>query len=113
MAVTYEYQRYHFNVNKIQKAAEMIEDIQAAFKEILNESDWMDDETKSSAIKKAEEMVTLLGYPEFVEDPIGVDEYYDGLRVCTWQHFWNSQRARSYSQALNFEEIASPRNREL
>ncbi|GJQ78041.1 hypothetical protein Trydic_g2387 [Trypoxylus dichotomus] len=113
MAVTYEYQRYHFNINKLQKAAEMIDDIQAAFKEILHSSDWMDDQTKANALKKADEMIILLGYPEYVEDPRSLDEYYDGLRVCTWEHFWNSQRSRSYSQALNFKEIALPRNREL
>lgn len=91
----------------------MIGDIHAAFKEILNSSDWMDDETKLNALTKADGMITLLGYPEFVEDPQTLDEYYDDLRICTWEHFWNTQRARSRSQALNFEQIALPRNREL
>lgn len=91
----------------------MMGDIQEAFKDILKETDWMDDSTKANALKKAEEMITLLGYPEYVEDQYSVDEYYDGLRVCTWEHFWNAQRARSYSQATNFKLISQPRNREL
>ncbi|KAI4454534.1 zinc metalloprotease family m13 neprilysin-related [Holotrichia oblita] len=113
MAVTHEYQKYHFNINKLQQAAEMIDDIHSAFKEILIESDWMDEQTKLNALTKADGMITLLGYPEFVENAETLDEYYDDLRICTWEHFWNTQRARSRSQALNFEQITLPRNREL
>lgn len=89
----------------------MVSDLQDAFQEVLNSSDWMDDDTKQKALYKAQQMVTLLGYPEYAEDAELLDKYYENLRVCGWDHFGNAQRLRAFRLAVNFAEIGKERDR--
>nr|XP_022911284.1 neprilysin-11-like [Onthophagus taurus] len=113
MALTYEYQRYHFNINKLSAAADLVDDLMAAFEDMLEEAEWIDAKTRGEALLKLEYMYTLLGYPDYAENAELLDEYYDDLRVCTWEHFGNSQRSRSFEQSKNFELIEKERSREV
>lgn len=54
----------------------MMDNIQWSFKQIVNDLDWMDEETKKRTLYKASQMQTLIGYPEFVTDPDLLDDYY-------------------------------------
>lgn len=90
-----------------------MEDLQSAFLEVIEESEWMDDSTKTAAANKANEMITLLAFPDFVENATKVDEYYENLRVCSWDHFGNSQRLRAFSKALDYSTIDKARDKEL
>lgn len=91
----------------------MVEDLQNAFFDVIAESEWMDESTKTAATNKAKEMITLLAYPDFVENETRVDEYYENLRVCGWDHFGNSQRLRAFSKALDYSSADKARDREL
>ncbi|KAK4878383.1 hypothetical protein RN001_010889 [Aquatica leii] len=112
MAATYEYQRYHFNTAKMQNVSQMINDLQTAFLNILDKSDWLDEPSRQKAKEKASKMITLLGYPNFVEDGVEVDKYYSNVRICAWDHFGNAQRLRAFSSALNLALLDKPRDRE-
>lgn len=90
-----------------------MEDLQNAFFDVIQESEWMDDATKEAALNKARQMITLLAYPEFVEDEELVNSYYENLRVCGWDHFGNSQRLRAFSKALEYSTVVKERDREL
>ena len=91
----------------------MFSDLYEAFNDILNEADWIDDETRVAAVKKAEQMIVLLGYPDYAEDPEMLDDFYDDLRTCTWDHFGNSQGTRQFRLNNNFELIGKPRARDV
>lgn len=91
----------------------MVEDLQHSFFEVIQQSEWMDDVTKETAKEKAENMITLLAYPNFVEDDALLDQYYENLRVCAWDHFGNSQRLRAFTKAINYAQIGQERDREL
>lgn len=91
----------------------MIADLQDAFDEMIVESEWMDEGTKGKALNKVEKMITLLGYPDFCNDTIHVDKYYENVRSCEWDHFGNIQRIRALNQAEQFSQMGKPRNREL
>jgi len=41
----------------------MTDNIKWAFKKIVHETSWMDDETKNSALRKLANMKTYFGYP--------------------------------------------------
>lgn len=112
-ALVHEYQKYHFDVNKLSVAAEMVRDLTDAFLEVVDESAWMDEPTKEAAKKKAEQMITLLAYPDFVEDERLVDAFYENLGVCGWDHFGNSQRLRAFGKALDYSNVGKARDREL
>ena len=55
----------------------MIHTLREAFNELLAENQWMDDETKAVAKKKADSMTERVGYPEFLKDPIELSEEYE------------------------------------
>lgn len=42
----------------------MVDNIKWASREIINELDWMDDETKNATFRKLDRMKTHLGYPD-------------------------------------------------
>lgn len=91
----------------------MVSDLHDAFKDILAQADWIDDETKDKCSLKANNMITLLGYPEYSEDETLLDNFYGNFRICSWDHFGNSQRIRAFRQALKFKEIHVKNNREV
>lgn len=91
----------------------MIGDLTEAFIGILKESDWLDEQTRSKAIDKVDNMITLLGYPDFIENPKLLDRYYENVRICTWDHFGNAQRLRAFGLASNLALLGKPRNREV
>lgn len=91
----------------------MVQDLQYAFFDVIEESEWMDNATKQAAKNKAKEMITLLAYPDFLEDEDKLDGFYENLKVCSWDHFGNSQRLRAFSKALDYSAVAKERDREL
>ncbi|KAH6933640.1 hypothetical protein HPB50_017253 [Hyalomma asiaticum] len=77
MAVGALFVRRHFNDQSKKKAEEMINDIKAAFLEILMNVDWMDKETREVAREKAELMTQKIGYPEYISTPEELDKEYE------------------------------------
>lgn len=66
MAVGALFIRDNFNSESKQSALEMIHSIREAFNELLDENDWMDDETRAVAKQKANSMNERIGYPEIL-----------------------------------------------
>nr|CAD2166728.1 unnamed protein product [Meloidogyne enterolobii] len=60
------YVRAHFDRSSKEAALAMIEDLRASFKAMLAVNDWMDPGTKEYALIKAEQMLSLIGYPDFL-----------------------------------------------
>ncbi|XP_077533139.1 neprilysin-1-like isoform X2 [Haemaphysalis longicornis] len=77
MAVGALFVRRHFNDQSKKKAEEMINDIKAAFLEMLLNVDWMDNDTRKVAREKAELMTQKIGYPEYISNPAELDKEYE------------------------------------
>ncbi|KAI1693996.1 peptidase family m13 domain-containing protein [Ditylenchus destructor] len=73
------YVRKHFNKNDRGAALEMIEDLRESFRIMLNKNDWMMEETKVYALEKANEMLSLIGFPDFIYNDTQLDEYYGNV----------------------------------
>ena len=58
--------RDNFNLESKETALEMIHKIREAFNELLDENDWMDDETRAVAKEKANSMNERIGYPDIL-----------------------------------------------
>ncbi|EFO14278.2 hypothetical protein LOAG_14244 [Loa loa] len=71
------YVREHFDSTDKQEALKMIANLQEAFKELVDENDWMDEETKKVAVEKAESMRNNIGYPDFISNSTALDKYYE------------------------------------
>jgi len=61
----------------------MTKAITAAFREMLSEADWMEQETRRLAARKLDAMQLRIGYPDFIVDPDKLDERYDAVSICT------------------------------
>ncbi|KAJ8969344.1 hypothetical protein NQ314_001805 [Rhamnusium bicolor] len=85
----------------------MIRDLQSSFKEIIDEITWMDDASKAVAILKVNNMVTLLGYPDFVANRTLLDQFYENVRICKWDNYGNSRRIRAFKQAYQISQVAN------
>ena len=57
----------------------LVKNLLSAFKELVGESVWMDEETKGKAKEKADSIVTMLGYPDWLPSPTELDNYYYGV----------------------------------
>merc|ERR1711892_8313 len=75
-AAAHEYVLSNFDEAAKGQADSMVEDLRSAFKELVEETDWMDGETQEKAKEKADMMLQLIGYPDWLVDSAKVDEYF-------------------------------------
>ncbi|KAI1698583.1 peptidase family m13 domain-containing protein [Ditylenchus destructor] len=73
------YVRKYFNKEDRSTASAMVEDLRQSFMDLLSENDWMLEETMMYALHKANEMLSLIGFPDFIYNDTQLDEYYDDL----------------------------------
>ena len=59
----------------------MVETMKLAFKENLPNLDWMTNASRAAAEAKLEQMVDLIGYPNFVLNSTWVDSVYSDLTI--------------------------------
>ncbi|XP_042228395.1 neprilysin-1-like, partial [Homarus americanus] len=89
MAVGALFIKDNFNPESKETALEMIHTLRSAFSDLLEENDWMDDETRSVAREKANAMNEKIGYPEMLTKPKELAEEYRNLTVMENQHLQN------------------------
>ncbi|KAK6738801.1 hypothetical protein RB195_020730 [Necator americanus] len=58
---------------------EIIDDLQEAFREMVTTNDWMNKQTRASALDKAMQMLANIAYPDFILDDAKLDDYYRGI----------------------------------
>lgn len=71
------YVRKYFPVDAKQNALEMVGYIKERFKDILQSIDWMDDETRKSALDKANTIVDHIAYPDELLDDKKIIQLYE------------------------------------
>jgi membrane metallo-endopeptidase-like protein 1 len=71
------YVRKYFHVDAKQNALEMVKYIKEQFKDILRSIDWMDEQTRKSALDKANTIVDHIAYPDELLDDRKLGELYD------------------------------------
>lgn len=62
-------------------ANQMIEQVLKRFKEIVQQKDWMDEETRMNSVIKAEKITVNTGYPEWLMDDEELQHEYDFVSV--------------------------------
>jgi membrane metallo-endopeptidase-like protein 1 len=58
---------------------EMILNLKMAFSSLVEESDWMDEETKINALEKAAAMKEYIGYPDWITNKSTLELAYHGV----------------------------------
>lgn len=93
------------------QAEEMINEIRAAFKENFVNLNWMDDETRKVAYEKADAITDMIGFPDYILDPVQLDEKFKDLNISSNQYFENNLRLNIYNLKKNLERIDQPVNK--
>jgi predicted metalloendopeptidase len=60
---------------------ELIANLRAAYDEILDNLEWMDEATKVRAKTKLEMMREFIAYPDWILDDATVDALYEGVKI--------------------------------
>ncbi|KAK9874419.1 hypothetical protein WA026_002766 [Henosepilachna vigintioctopunctata] len=93
------------------KAKSLVEKISESFKNKLLTSNWMDNKSKAAAMKKKENMISLVGVPDFVGNNKQLNEFYENLRISSQDNYGNMQQLRAFRQNYSFSRLRRPRVR--
>ncbi|VDK72795.1 unnamed protein product, partial [Anisakis simplex] len=116
------YARKYFNTKDKKAVLDMIKDLHDAFREMVSENDWMDEQTKKIAIEKSKAMQSLIGYPDFVLSDKKLDDYYKLVRRLD-DVFWQlkleqgdtyasmAQKTTKWAQNYWFRKLIEPVDR--
>ncbi|KAI4465576.1 zinc metalloprotease family m13 neprilysin-related [Holotrichia oblita] len=105
------YVRKYFNERAKKSAQELVYNIKSEFKKTLKHVDWMDEETREHALKKADMMVEYIGYPYELLDDVKLEEYYQGLTVNEASYFKSALNVSLFSNKLSFKKLHQPVNK--
>lgn len=89
MAVGAMFVREYFDDSSKQDTLAMTHELQDTFREILNETNWLDDETKALAESKVNRMSLKIGYPDYILDEEKLNEKYADLEIHPEKYFEN------------------------
>lgn len=98
------YVEEHFSPEAKARMDEMIENLRTAFRQSIDELEWMSPETRAQAQEKLEKFTPKIGYPEKWKD-------YSALEVDAHDLFGNMRRSREVEYARNIGKLGGPVDR--
>lgn len=110
MAVGLVYVNKYFNEKSKKAVVDIGNDIQHEFTNILQNTEWMDDDTKSEALKKIKVLRTFIATPDGTNETAEMDEYYRELKLDANDFFKNILRITSFEQFQEHRRIYRPDN---
>ena len=104
-AVGSMYVRKYFKEDSKQAALEMVSDIRNEFDLILNEIDWMDENTKTRAKEKAAGIVEHIGYPPELLQADKLTDLYSGLELNETHYLNNALNITVFGTDYAFSKL--------
>eukprot|EP00842_Homolaphlyctis_polyrhiza_P005749 jgi/Hompol1/6175/HPOL_002183-RA len=92
--------QYALNSTQKQVATNLIDELFDAFRHRLERIDWMDDRTRDAAIDKLDNIVRVVGYPDWLADADLVSRYYDSLEFKEDTYFENAVSAQVFTDLI-------------
>ncbi|XP_035828940.1 neprilysin-1 [Aplysia californica] len=89
-------------------ALDMIQGLQTAFDELVDELSWMDPETKRLAREKNDVIQSKIGYPEFVRNDTYLEEVYSNFTFTRYQYFENNVMIGKVSHDSLMRQLRQP-----
>ncbi|XP_063965787.1 neprilysin-1-like [Lytechinus pictus] len=81
--------RRHFDEQSKIEAKMMVHDIRGVLLDTLEDTDWMDDDTKQEAVAKATATYDLIGYDETLKNNESVNKEFKDVNITRHNHFEN------------------------
>lgn len=105
------YVKEHFEESSKAAALEIVDGIRDEFEQILHTIDWMDDETRASALDKLKKMATYIGYPDEMKNNTLLEEYYDGLEIDPEQYLESYLAVNVFATKQSYKKLREPVNK--
>lgn len=109
------YVRKYFNEESKKNVVEMANDIRQQFKEILQKVDWMDIETRTNALTKAEAMSIQIAYPDELLDDKKLEklyeELYEELKITPGDYLQTISNLKFSGTNHVFRQLRKPMNK--
>lgn len=105
--------RKYFDENSKYDTIAMVHELQQSFREILNETDWIDEPTKRLAEKKVNAMSLKIGYPDFILSHHKLDEKYAELHIHPEKYFENTLNVLQFLSREEQKKVGQPVNKTL
>jgi predicted metalloendopeptidase len=80
-AVSAAYVRKHFNETTRDDVTALIDRLKGVLVTYIDESDWLDDEARSSWKSKMIGLTLSIGYPSWILNDTALQEYYQGVSL--------------------------------
>ncbi|XP_034935732.1 neprilysin-2-like isoform X2 [Chelonus insularis] len=105
------YVRTYFNEDAKKNALEMVSDIRSQFNKILQTVDWMDEETRKSALDKAASMTTHIAYPDELLDDSKLEKFYEKLEFDDGNYLDCILNLTLFGTEYSFSKLRKPVNK--
>lgn len=99
------YIRKYFNKNTRDEATLLAKNIHREFIEMLKKVPWMDEDTRTKAIEKANKMILNIAYPDEMADDHNLEEYYRELELQPDSLLQSVLRIRQFEQNKRIHEL--------
>lgn len=111
IAVGALYVRKHFQTDSKATALEMVNGIRKEFEVILSEVNWMDEQTRKSALDKLHSMSTHIGYPDEIMNDTKIEKYYENLDVDPNNYLLSVLNMNVFGTDYAFNKLRKPVNK--
>ncbi|KAJ3032374.1 Endothelin-converting enzyme 2 [Rhizophlyctis rosea] len=89
--------KYAFNETQKDAATDLVNHLIESFRYKITNLGWMDPPTKSAALAKLDNMVKVVGYPDWLIDTTKVSQYHSSLTFNPATYFENAVAAQIFS----------------
>ncbi|XP_076662918.1 M13 family metallopeptidase neprilysin 2 isoform X4 [Andrena cerasifolii] len=105
------YVRKYFKEDAKKNAVQMVADIREEFTKILEKVEWMDEETRKSALDKAASMSSHIAYPDELLDDTKLEEFYEKLELTSDNYLKGILNLTLFGVEYSFGKLRKPVNK--
>lgn len=111
MALGSMFVRKYFDENSKKDTLQMTHELQQAFRDILQTTDWLDSQTKHLAEQKVNAMSLKIGYPDFILNTEELNEKYTGIVIDPDKYFENTLNVLLHTTKTEQNKLHEPVNK--
>ncbi|KHJ98777.1 peptidase family M13 [Oesophagostomum dentatum] len=108
MPLSTAYASSYFSTEDREKAEEMIVDLKRSMERLLHEAEWMDDTTRSAALKKLEKMGHKIGFPDALLNDSAVLAPFEGVHMTNNRYFDNAVQLKKAAVRYVLSRLQNP-----
>lgn len=113
MALGAMFVRKYFDENSKEDTLKMTHELQQAFRDILHDTDWIDDATKKLAEEKVNMMSLKIGYPDDILVASELNEKYKGIDIHPDKYFENTLNVLRHTTRMEQQKMLEPVNKTM